>query len=256
MPKRAIQLYTLRHLDVPFTDLLHHAADTGFEGVEFAFRVGEEDPATIRDTVEETGLSTPSAHVPFQISMSSGLVPVDGMDQDAIIERYKALDVERLVVPGVEAAHFDSVEAIQDVADQLDALATELSTHGFSLLYHNHDFEFIDVDGVSAYERLIEATEHVNFELDVGLSVYAGADPAALLETYGDRIELLHCTDTRLDFDEFAHARFGTGPVDYDSVFEAAEDADVEWYIFENGSQDDPEAELEHARETFLPRTS
>jgi sugar phosphate isomerase/epimerase len=150
MVQRAIQLYTLRDLDVPFTDLLRHAADAGFDGVEYAFRVGEANPEIINETLEEIGLSAPSAHVPFRMSISSGLVPIDGMGREAVIERYRKLGVERLVVPGVDTERFESVEAIENLADQLDTFATELAAHGFSLLYHNHDFEFVDVDGVAA----------------------------------------------------------------------------------------------------------
>ncbi|MFB6075290.1 MAG: sugar phosphate isomerase/epimerase family protein [Haloarculaceae archaeon] len=243
MARRAIQLYTLREMDVPFTDLLEMVADAGFEGVEYAYRVPEADPAEVRATLAETGLEVPSAHV-----------PIEEMEEDlaATVERYRDLEAERLVVPAVDEEHFESVDAVEALADRLDGLAADLAEHDFPLLYHSHHFEFTDLEGTSGYERLVEATETVDFELDVGLARYAGADPAALVEQYGGRIDLLHCTDTDLDFEEMAHARFGTGPVDYEAVFDAAEAAGIEWYIYENGSQDDPEAELEYAREAFL----
>ncbi|PSP94263.1 xylose isomerase [Halobacteriales archaeon QS_4_62_28] len=239
----AIQLYTLRDLDVPVPELLHRVAEAGFDGVEYAYRVPEADPGAIQAALDETGLAVPSAHV-----------PIDDLenDQAATVEQYRDLRAERLVVPRLDSDHFDSVASVREVAQRLDTLADELAAHDYPLLYHNHGAEFTDLDGTTAFAELVAATDSVAFELDVGLAAYAGADPATVIERYGDRIELVHCTDTRLAADEPAHATFGTGDVDYEPVFAAIEAADIEWRIYENGSQDDPEAELEHASEQFV----
>ena len=239
----AIQLYTLREMDASVPELLRRVADAGFDGVEYAYRVPEADLDTVQSVLDETGLEVPSAHV-----------PIDALEdeQSATVEQYRDLHAERLVVPSLDSEAFTTVEQVREAAHRLDTLAEELTEHDYPLLYHNHDAEFADLDGRTAFDVLVEETDYVGFELDIGLATYAGVDVAEVIATHADRIELVHCTDTHLDGDEPAHATFGSGDVDYDPVFDAVEAAGIEWQIYENGSQNDPEGELEHARETFL----
>lgn len=245
MASKAIQLYTLREMDGSFTELLERVADAGFDGVEYAYRVVDEDPETVRETLEATGLAVPSAHV-----------RIENLEDDlaATVERYRDLRCERMVVPALEAEDFATEQSTREAARRLDAVADELAEYDYSLHYHNHDFEFTDLDGRSALEVFLEESDDVGLELDVGLATWAGANPAELIEAYADRIELLHCTDANVDSEELAHASFGTGDVDFEPVFAAAEGADVEWLLYENGSHDDPVGELEHARESFVER--
>lgn len=239
----AIQLYTLREMDASVPELLRRVADAGFDGVEYAYRVPDADSDTVQSTLDETGLAVPSAHV-----------PIDALedDQAATVEQYRDLRAERLVVPYLDSEEFATVERVRETAHRLDRLAEELAAHDYPLLYHNHDAEFADLDGRTAFDVLVAETDHVDFELDVGLATYAGADAADVIATHADRIDLVHCTDTHVDADDPAHAAFGTGDVDYESVLDAVDAAGIEWRIYENGSQDDPEGELDHARETFL----
>lgn len=240
----AIQLYTLRDLDVSVPDLLRRVADAGFDGVEYAYRVPEADLEAVQAALDDTGLEVPSAHV-----------QIDDLenDQAATVEQYRDLRAERLVVPYLDSEDFASVERVRETAHRLDTLAEELAEHDYPLLYHNHDAEFAQLEDRTAFDVLVEGTDHVDFELDVGLATYAGVDAAQVIETHADRIDLVHCTDTHVDSDEAAHATFGTGDVDYEAVFHAIEAADIEWRIYENGSQDDPEGELDHAAESFPP---
>lgn len=247
MVRTAIQLYTLRDLDVPFADLLARVGDAGFDGVEYAYRVTEADPGDVAAALDETGLRVPSAHVSIE--------PLED-DLDATVERYRGRRCERLVVPHLDPECFETAEATRETAERLDALADRLGERDYPLLYHNHDFEFAAAfdDSRTPFDVLVEETDTVDFELDVGLAAYAGADPAAVLREHGDRIDLLHCTDTRVDAEDPVHASYGTGDVAFPPVYEAAGDAGVAWDVYENGSHDDPAGELAHAAETFSGR--
>lgn len=241
----AIQLYTLRDLDLSVAELLELVADAGFDGVEYAYEVPEADPDVVREALATNGLAVPGAHV-----------PIDALEDDleATVEQYRGLDCERLVVPYLADELFESHEAVVETAERLDTLAVRLEEHDYPLLYHNHSAEFASLHGETAFDVLVAETDHVGFELDVGLTANAGVDPAAVVERHGDRIDLLHCTDTHLDTPAPEHASFGTGDVDYEAVFAAADDAGIEWYVYENGTTDAQREELEHAREAFLGR--
>lgn len=241
----AIQLYTLRNLEASVPELLERVADAGFDGVEYAYRVPDADPERVRAALDETGLAVPSAHVPVAELED---------DLDATVRRYRDLACERLVVPALDEDHFADEAAVLETAERLDSLADRLAERDYPLLYHNHDFEFTELGGGTAFDALLAETDSVAFELDVGLAASAGADPAGVIEEYADRIELLHCTDADLDDPEPAHVTFGEGDVDYERVFEAAADAGIEWYVYENGSTDDPEGELQRAGWAFVER--
>jgi sugar phosphate isomerase/epimerase len=50
-----------------------------------------------------------------------------------------------------------------------------------------------------ALDLILESCPAMKLELDVGWAKFAGADPIALMEKHGDRLELLHFKDIRAD---------------------------------------------------------
>ncbi|WP_435175535.1 sugar phosphate isomerase/epimerase family protein [Halorussus sp. AFM4] len=232
----AIQLYTLRDLDEPLPDLLARVGDTQFEGVEFA-GLGDADPAEIRDALDDAGLDAAGAHV--------GAEALED-DLPGVVERYEALGCDRIVVPYLDGSAFESEDAVADTADRLSALADRLDDRGVALGYHNHDHEFVDLGGRSAFEALADATDF-DLELDVGWANAAGYDPADLLAEYSDRVPLVHLKDVA----GTTPVELGEGDLDVGAAVEAAEDAGTEWLIYEHDEPDDPAASLAHGAETL-----
>ncbi|NHN59663.1 MULTISPECIES: sugar phosphate isomerase/epimerase [Halorussus] len=232
----AIQLYTLRDLDEPLPDLLARVGETAFEGVEFA-GLGDSDPEEIRDALDDAGLEAAGAHV-----------GIEALEDDlaGVVEIYEALGCDRIVVPYLDESAFESEAAVSDTADRLSAIADRLDDRGVALGYHNHDHEFVDLGGESAYEHLADATDF-DLELDLGWADAAGHDPADLLAEYGDRVPLVHLKDVA----DTTPVELGEGDLDVEASVEAAEDAGTEWLIYEHDRPDDPEASLAHGAETL-----
>ena len=121
---------------------------------------------------------------------------------------------------------------------------------------HNHDGEFrtryVDTEGdgqlKSAWQILVENTDprYVDFQLDVGWATIGGEDPAALIEQFGDRIELLHVKDVA-DIASRTQTTVGQGIVDWRAVF-AASQGHVRQYVIE---QDPPVEPFSFAAESF-----
>jgi sugar phosphate isomerase/epimerase len=121
---------------------------------------------------------------------------------------------------------------------------------------HNHDGEFrtrfVDAQGdgqlKSAWQILVENTDprYVDFQLDVGWATIGGEDPTALIEQFGDRIELLHVKDVA-DIASRRQTTVGQGIVDWRSVF-AASQGHVKQYVIE---QDPPVEPFSFAAESF-----
>ena len=121
---------------------------------------------------------------------------------------------------------------------------------------HNHDGEFrtryVDSQGdgtlKSAWQILVENTDPrwVTFQLDVGWATIGGEDPVALIEQFGDRIELLHVKDVA-DIASRTQTTVGQGIVDWEGVFAAAQ-GQVKQYVIE---QDPPVEPFSFAAESF-----
>jgi sugar phosphate isomerase/epimerase len=241
MTKTAIQLYTVRDADESLPELLRRVGDAGYDGVEFAYRVLEEDREGVLEAMDEAGLEAAAAHV-----------GIDALEEDleGTIETYRELGCDRLVVPYLGDEQFESAEAVAETAERLADLADGVAEHGVNAGYHNHEHEFVDVDGDNAWERLVEETagSALTFELDVGWAVAGGHDPAALIERHADRIPLVHVTDVD---EEGNAAEVGEGVVDLDAVAGAARDAGVEWFVYENDEPEDPLESIEYGADVL-----
>src|SRR5690606_22042740 len=96
---------------------------------------------------------------------------------------------------------------------------------------HNHDSELTTVydhggQELSAWEILLPEPDprYVTCELDVAWAARAGVDVPALIEQYGDRIELLHIKDaTKLGGNGPTFTNLGEGAVPLLEVVAAAE---------------------------------
>jgi sugar phosphate isomerase/epimerase len=112
--------------------------------------------------------------------------------------------------------------------------------------YHNHDFEFALLDGTTMWEVLVRETdpELVYFELDLYWVRYGGANPETLLRDVADRVSLVHVKDMASD-DQRSDLPLGEGIMPWTSLLEAADAAEVEWYVAE---QDNPKDALEDVR--------
>lgn len=239
--RTAVQLYTLRNLTESFTSTATRVADAGFDRVEFAGL--EASPAEIVSALEETDLSVAGAHVSIA-DLEERFEP--------LVERYEQIGCDRFVVPSYDVEAFESREGVEEAADRLSALAGRLADCGNELHYHNHTFEFADLGGETGFDRLIaETNDSVGIELDTGLVRHAGEDPVDLLDRYGDRVSLLHLTDTRPDSDGGLHADYGEGIVDLDACVEAGVRNDVDCVVAEHGTTEHPAETLVHAGETI-----
>jgi sugar phosphate isomerase/epimerase len=96
------------------------------------------------------------------------------------------------------------------------------------------------------WEVLVRETdpELVYYELDLYWVRYGGADPETLLRNDADRVSLVHMKDMASD-DQRSDLPVGEGIMPWTSLLEAADEAEVEWYVAE---QDNPRDALEDVR--------
>lgn len=90
-------------------------------------------------------------------------------------------------------------EGMKEFIPALRRMSEELDKAGILLAYHNHEIEWEEQDGGTAIGDLMEQCPLLKLELDVGWTKFAGKDPLAVMDTYADRIVLLHFKDIRAD---------------------------------------------------------
>jgi sugar phosphate isomerase/epimerase len=238
MVKPAVQLFTLRDVDEPIEAKVERVGETNFRGVELADLDGT-TANSLSSALDRSDLDVVGAHV-----------RIDTLEQeyDDVVSTYGALGCDRLVVPTYEQDAFASKRGVDEAADRVSEIASRLDEDGFELLYHNHTFEFEELDGETAFDRFVAGTDdRVKLEVDTGLAKHGGVDPISLIERHADRVSLVHLTDTRQGSESTVHVELGAGEVDLEACVETAAKNGIEWIIYEHGRTTDPFASLSHS---------
>lgn len=235
MTSFGFQLYSLRDIDDPLSTVLDRVGVTKFTGVEFA-GLGMDQPEAVAKTMDEVGLSCVASHV--------SLENVED-DPGAVAAAVDTLGGSHVVVPWLGSKHFNSVAAVEAAADRLSVVAESLAEHGIRLHYHNHDQEFVSLDGQPALTHLLEASDEVGLELDLGWAGVAGVNPLQYLENHADRIDLVHLKD--YDASASNTVRVGTGDLDLAQTIRTVRTHDIDWLIYEAEENADSYATLDNA---------
>lgn len=221
----AIQMYTLRNeCEKDFRGTLRKVADLGFQGVELA-GYGGIPVAELKELLDELNLRVAACHVPL-VDLESDLSQVI---QDQLVLGSKFLVCPYLLPDKRTEADYQSLIAFLNMA------GAECRKAGISLCYHNHDFELDTLrDGRTALATIMEDTDPtlVFAEPDVYWLSKRDYDPAKWIETYKDRMKLIHLKDMTTDEEQF-FAEVGTGSIDFQAILEKGEDADIQWWIIE-----------------------
>lgn len=186
-----VQLYSVRNdlghaADGSFDDAvlertLGRLAGFGFTHVEPYDVIGY--PEALGRAMRATGLLATTAHA-----------RVTGPDADAVFAAAGPLGINTLIVPWVEPSSISDRDGVSRLADAVNLAAARAAASGLRIGYHNHDFEFSqDVDGISAYERLVSLLDPtVVLEVDTYWAATGGADVFELLPRLADRVRFLH----------------------------------------------------------------
>jgi len=121
----------------------------------------------------------------------------------------------------------------ENLAKILDELGAKAKAAELQLLYHNHDFEFMeDEDGIVPIDYLLENCdpELVNFQMDLFWVTKAGADPTAYFEKYPGRFKMWHVKDMDT---EGKFAPVGNGTIDFGRILAKKDQSGMEYYMVE-----------------------
>lgn len=152
-------------------------------------------------------------------------------DLEGVIAEHKIYGCNNLGI-GMMPKKFRTgkLEDLQKFVDFLNATADRLAKEGMTISYHNHWFEFDEVEGHTVYDYLIENTDkRVGFIPDTFWMVFAGKDVCRYLEKLDGRVNTLHLKD-------YKHKVFraiGKGTLDFKTILKKAEQIGVQNAVVE-----------------------
>ena len=246
----AVQLYSVRdEMEKDFYGTIKLMKELGYDGVEFAGRFGEE-PAKIKKFCEETGIVPISAHVPYYDMLE---------DPEGVLADYAEIGCKYVAVPYLTEECRPGTPGFDDTIAGIRKIAEAAKKLGIQLLYHNHDFEFVKLDGKYALDILYDTIPEdlLKTELDTCWVKVGGEDPAGYILKYSGRSPVVHLKDFKgsksdkplykligIDDNEEAAAEntfsfmpVGHGVQDMPAILAASEKAGAKWVVVE---QDEP----------------
>lgn len=181
-------------------------------------------PKEIKAGIEGGGLFVENCHFGFA-AMTDGFADTMKAAHD--------LGLKSIVCsPG---ARRKTVEDWKWMSDQLNQMAVKTQKEGIQLGYHNHEVEFVPIEGQVPWDILMANTDPklIRFQIDVGNLTFGGADPVMYLEKYNNRYFSLHAKDF---VKGKASVPVGTGTLDWKRIFDLAKKAGIKSYIAEVGA--------------------
>lgn len=239
--KMGLQLFTIRDAmakDVKGT--LQKAAALGYQDLEtYGF-----DPDNVsyygikaKDfgmLLQELKLTTSSGHYDLfkylNVSDAALLKYVDKCIEGALATQQKYI-----TWPWLDP-NDRNIESFQRLADRLNIIGTHVNKAGLGFAYHNHDFEFVDHEGKTGYQIIMEETDADVVKLQMDLYWVArasGQPPSYYFNKQPGRFVMWHIKD--MDKVNKDYTELGRGSIDYTKILPDYKLAGLEYYFLEQG---------------------
>jgi sugar phosphate isomerase/epimerase len=196
-----VQLWTVRDRLGEISALFEQLAAVGVEAVEpFGLGNPEIDVMTrvarareLRRAADDAGLAIVSTHTRLP-AVKNAATLVEEMNELGVSFAISSAPEH---LSGFQRDMLQSHDSIRRYAETLEALADAVESDGLRIGYHNHSWEWHQLeDGTLAYDLLWENLgPKIVTELDVMWATFAGQDAVSIAERLKDRVRLLHAGD-------------------------------------------------------------
>ena len=225
-----LQLYTLRSIMADdFEGPVRKAVEIGYKEFELAGH-GNLTPKQIRSLLDELNVRSPAAHIGSNLLRS---------ELDEVIEDALVIGHDYVICPHPGDEPYATIDDYKSMAEFFNAVGMKCKDAGVQFAYHNHSFEFEEIDGIVPFDVLMDETdaELVAIELDLCWIVNADKDPIAYFKKYPGRFHLCHVKDLTNDRQM---RDVGQGDIDFASIFAQSSLAGLKHYVVEHDQPDDP----------------
>ncbi|MEN9570004.1 MAG: hypothetical protein RL172_1235 [Bacteroidota bacterium] len=247
-----LQLYTLhKEMQTDLEGTLKKIASFGYKEVEtYGFNYGpiknywNMEATTLKKILDANGLKSVSGHYHLDKFLLPGKTPDDLKRYvDECIAGALELGQAYIVWPYLDES-LRSINQFKLVASTLNIIGEQIKKANLQLAYHNHHFEFIDYNGQTGYDIILNETDSnlVKIELDIYWFTHSSKLPAHYyFSKYPKRFPLLHLKDMDKNNREL-HTVMGDGVIDFSPYLADAELAGVKHLLVEQGNNYVPNA--------------
>lgn len=226
-----VQTWIVRDaLQKDFTGTLQMLAQSGFRNIEMCSPPGygwtslaNMTAAQIRQAIMAAGLHCESCHYQFR-ELRQNL--------DERIAFAKELGLTQMVLSTFGISKQATMADWLSAAAELNTIGEKVRNAGIQLGFHNHDFEFREIDGALVYDKLMGAFDPklIKMQFQVGV-ISLGYQAATYLRKYPGRFLSLHLADYSPA--EKKQVPLGQGAVNWPDLFKAAKTGGVKNYFVE-----------------------
>lgn len=222
------QSWTIKDkLSSDFAGTLKMMADLGYKQIEMCSPKGYEKigfgaftkmkTSDIRKTIEDAGMTCPSCHF--------GATEFNDENIDDRIQFAKDMGMTQMIISTFWLPKTATINDYLVAADKLNKAGEKIKKAGLQAGFHNHDFEFVKIDGQLIYDALLGRFDpdlvKLQFQTQVIVHGYKASD---YFNKYPGRFVSAHLSDWTTDKKEVP---VGQGVIDWKEFFAAAKTGGV-----------------------------
>ena len=237
-----LQLYTIRDamsVDVPGS--LKKVSDAGYKYVELAGYADGKfynmNPEDFKKLVNDLDMEILSSHTQVE---AQGIT-LDNAKKMA--EDHASLGVKYCIQPWVVPEARNTIASYQKMVADWNKVGEIMKDHGIMFGYHNHNFEFDNVEGKIPYFDIFmtELDKNlVTMELDIFWTVKAGQSPVEIIKRYPGWFQLFHMKDMYTNEAPFFttegvrdFAPVGEGVINFNEILDVKDVAGMKYMVVE-----------------------
>jgi sugar phosphate isomerase/epimerase len=239
--KMGLQLFSIRApLAKDLSGTIKKIASVGYEDCEtYGYDPSQGKyyglkASAFKQLLADNNMITTSGHYDFTTYFDK---PTAAIMQyvDQCIEGAHALGQKYITWPWLDPA-FRTLENFRLLTGKLNMIGERVAKAGLGFAYHNHDFEFSDYNGETAYDIIMKETDPalVKLQMDIYWVMHSSKrSPSQLFDLQPGRFVMWHIKD--MDKINRDYSELGNGSIDFTAILPKASQAGLKYYYIEQG---------------------
>lgn len=175
------------------------------------------------------------------------------------LEYHAEIGNKLLICPAFPEEMRKNADDYRKSAQILNQIGEKCKQNGFTFVYHNHAFEFDEMDATTGFDLLFDETdpELVKMELDCFWAIYAGFDPVQIIHEYKERCVSLHVIDYKVQSGKKINTEIGYGLFNVREIVQIAKEYNIPWFTveqedYENDPFDSLQINAKHMKDILV----
>jgi len=227
MPALSVQLYTVRNsLTTPeaVAESLKKIRAIGYRFVEVSSLEHIPTPQA-KAMLEEAGLQVSAIHLDHAPLLAN---------LDECLEQCRIFGTNNIILSMMPEEYAQQGrDGFQRFIDEAAPLCEKVRAAGFTISYHNHNYEFTRFDNRPALEWIFDSIPCLGAEIDTHWIQMGGGDPVVWIRKVAGRMNSVHLKDFTVEMWTPIFAEVGQGSLNWSEIIPACHEAGVEFFVVE-----------------------